>query len=207
MKIFNSQLTYVVLIGEIATYLVLLIPMTFIPVRARKSAMQFGGRILSNESVVWVSRIIFLLVASVFADTLLRLQRLDSELHSRDSDSSHHHHDSPLEEIQFKSKLFYSQRNMYLSLMSLFMIIVVYRRVKDIYLILHLQDSQDSDSVTIKALKQQVEVLIAADTKAPSLSEKKSEAPSAAQKSEAAQEIQRSTVEDPSDVAGIRKRK
>ncbi|KAJ3088237.1 hypothetical protein HK100_008102, partial [Physocladia obscura] len=198
------QLTYVVLICEIATYLVLLVPMTFIPVRARKSAMQFGGRILSNESVVWVSRIIFLLVASVFADTLLRLQRLDSELHLRDSDSSHHHHDSPLEEIQFKSKLFYSQRNMYLSLMSLFLTIVVYRRVKDIYLILHLQDSQDSDSVTIKALKQQVEAFIAADTKTPSSIEKKNEA---AKRSETVQESERSTVEDASDVVGIRKRK
>ncbi|KAJ3387726.1 High affinity cAMP-specific and IBMX-insensitive 3',5'-cyclic phosphodiesterase 9A [Entophlyctis sp. JEL0112] len=155
------QLTYFVLTTEIAVYLVLLVPLNFVPVKARKSAMQFGAHILRLESVVWISRILLLIVGAVFADTLMRLQRLDSDLHAKEAHGHdhHHHYETPLEELQFKSKLFYSQRNMYLSLMSLFMTIVLYRRVQDLYLILSLQDAQDTDKITMKALKQQVEIM------------------------------------------------
>ncbi|KAJ3353657.1 hypothetical protein HDU83_006566 [Entophlyctis luteolus] len=210
MSIFN-QLTYFVLVVEIAAFLVLLVPLNFVPVKARKSAMQFGARILGLESVVWVSRIILLVVGAVFADTLMRLQRLDADLHAKDAhDNDHHHHyDTPLEELQFKSKLFYSQRNMYLSLMSLFMTIVLYRRVKDLYLILSLQDAQDTDKITMKALKQQVEAMAAAlpDTKkkTEAASEEKSQSVNAVV--EEAEIVAGSSKDDPSDASGIRKRK
>ncbi|KAJ3011663.1 UNVERIFIED_CONTAM: hypothetical protein HDU68_001584 [Siphonaria sp. JEL0065] len=228
MSIFN-QLTYYVLIGELAIYLILLIPFTFIPVRARKAAMNFGGKILKNETVVWISRIVLLLVGGVFVDTLLRLQKLDTDLHKRDEgEGHHHHHDSPLEELQFKSKLFYSQRNMYLSLMSLFMTVVIYRRVKDLYLILHLEDSSDSDKTTIKNLKQQVEVLVkslpdsaaaktssaaakTSSTAASSSTTSTATTANAAQKKEEKvveeSEIKGGSSEDPTEATGIRKRK
>ncbi|KAI9328499.1 B-cell receptor-associated protein 31-like-domain-containing protein [Obelidium mucronatum] len=200
MSIFN-QLTYYVLVGELAIYLILLIPFTFIPVRARKAAMQFGGKVLKNETVVWISRIVLLLVGGVFVDTLTRLQKLDGDLHRRDSeDGHHHHHDSPLEELQFKSKLFYSQRNMYLSLMSLFMTIVIYRRVKDLYLILHLEDSTDSDKTTIKNLKQQKRLLPPPATTSAKAEKKSDEVIEES-------EIKGGSSEDPTEAAGMRKRK
>ncbi|KAI8610141.1 B-cell receptor-associated protein 31-like-domain-containing protein [Chytriomyces sp. MP71] len=223
MSIFN-QLAFVMLIGEIAAYLILLIPMNFIPVRARKAAMNFGASILANDTIVWITRILLLVVGGVFADTLMRLHRLDSELHHGEDKEGHHHHhyDSPLEEMQFKSKLFYSQRNMYLSLMSLFMTVVLYRRVRDIYQILHLQDASDSEKTLIKNLKQQVEILVnsastddkkkaAATSDKTALSaastsikeaEKKEKAPVVEQA-----EIPASSSFDPSNDSGMRKRK
>ncbi|ORY37766.1 hypothetical protein BCR33DRAFT_769590 [Rhizoclosmatium globosum] len=210
MSIFN-QLTYYVLLAELGIYLILLIPFTFIPIRARKAAMEFGNKILRNETVVWISRIILLLVGGVFVDTLLRMQKLDSELHRRDEgDNHHHHHESPLEELQFKSKLFYSQRNMYLSLMSLFMTLVIYRRVKDLYLILQLEDSSDSQNTTIKNLKQQCEVLIKAmpeTKKAAPAAETKTEATTSEKTEEVEESEIKGTASDPTDVGGIRKRK
>ncbi|KAJ3059710.1 hypothetical protein HDU98_004332 [Podochytrium sp. JEL0797] len=208
MSIFN-QLTYYVLVGELALFLILLIPFTFIPVRARKAAMNWIHKVLMNETVVWISRIVLLLVGGVFVDTLMRMQKLDADLHRRDDDEGHHrHHDSPLEELQFKSKLFYSQRNMYLSLMSLFMTIVIYRRVKDLYLILHLEDMADSDKTTIKNLKTQVEVMVKAmpDTKASS-EKKATTATAAATETKIGEKVKESEKEDPTEAAGIRKRK
>ncbi|KAI8831297.1 B-cell receptor-associated protein 31-like-domain-containing protein [Chytriomyces cf. hyalinus JEL632] len=223
MSIFN-QITYFMLVAEIGTFLVLLVPMNFIPVRARKAAMNFGAKILTNDTVVWISRIILLIVGGVFADTLMRLQKLDSALHKGEEGSEghhHHHHESPLEELQFKSKLFYSQRNMYLSLMSLFMTVVIYRRVKDIYRILQLEDSEDSNKTTIKHLKQQVEVMVKS---AVSDTDKKSAAPasssatttttSSSEKTDSKKqvveesEIPASSSDDPTNSsAGMRKRK
>ncbi|KAJ3066698.1 hypothetical protein HDU98_010018 [Podochytrium sp. JEL0797] len=210
MSIFN-QLTYYVLVGELALFLILLIPFTFIPIRARKSAMNWIHKVLTNETVVWISRIVFLLVGGVFVDTLMRMQKLDTELHRRDDEDGHFHHGTPLEELQFKSKLFYSQRNMYLSLMSLFMTIVIYRRVKDLYLILHLEDMTDSDKTTIKNLKTQVEVMVKAMPETKASSEKKTAstttATPAATETKIGEKLKESEKEDPTEAAGMRKRK
>ncbi|KAI8609549.1 hypothetical protein BC830DRAFT_1150004 [Chytriomyces sp. MP71] len=154
----------------------------------------------------------------------MRLHRLDSELHQGEEKEGHHHHhyDSPLEEMQFKSKLFYSQRNMYLSLMSLFMTIVLYRRVRDIYQILHMQDDSESDKTLIKNLKQQVEILVnsasADDKKKAAAASDKAASSSSSSSTKMAEKKEKSPVVeeaeipasssfDPSNDSGMRKRK
>jgi hypothetical protein len=108
--------------------------------------MQWCAKGLSSEYVLWAGRFILMLVGFVFVDTVRRLHSLDSALHDR-HDHHHSHVESPLgkfselchalcfqgsilmilyiikEDLQYKTKLFYSQRNLYLSAMSLFMVV------------------------------------------------------------------------------------
>ncbi|KAJ3332079.1 hypothetical protein HDU76_001342 [Blyttiomyces sp. JEL0837] len=151
---------------------------------------------MKNETVVWISRILLLVVGGVFVDTLMRLHKLDETLHER-----HDHHHSPaestIEDLQYKTKLFYSQRNMYLSVMSLFMVV----RFRDIYEVLHLQEKVETDSVTLKAMKQQIELLINATPGGSSSKDKVTSAPKDTPEKEADPK-----PDDPIESSGIRKR-
>ncbi|KAJ3097177.1 hypothetical protein HDU97_005096 [Phlyctochytrium planicorne] len=158
MSIFN-QITFFVLVAEISIYLITLIPLNFIPVHARKAFMQSSGKLLANDTVVWLARIVLLLVGGVFVDTVIRLRKLDSQLHER-HDHQHSSIETTIEDLQYKTKLFYSQRNMYLSLTSLFLVIVLYRRIKDIYLTLQLQEEKAGNQSLIKNLKAQLETMM-----------------------------------------------
>ncbi|KAJ3214869.1 hypothetical protein HDU67_001134 [Dinochytrium kinnereticum] len=198
MSIFN-QITFFVLVAEIAVFLLSLIPLNFIPVRSRKAFMQWSGKALANDTVVWLARIVLLLVGGVFVDTIIRLQKLDSALHDR-HEHSHSSIESTIEDLQYKTKLFYSQRNMYLSLTSLFLVVVIYRRIKDIYLVLQLQEEAESKSVTIKSLKAQVETMINATIKPKDSTEKPASKPS----SEEVNDIPKASDAESS---GLRKRK
>ncbi|KAJ3242920.1 hypothetical protein HDU78_001057 [Chytriomyces hyalinus] len=195
MSLFN-QLAYYFLLAEMATFLILLVPLNFIPIRARKTAMEWAGLFLANETIVWLARIVLLAITGVFADTLVRLVKLDSDLHARSHAEGHY--DSPMAELQFKAKLFYSQRNMYLSLSALFMTLVLYRRVKDLYLVLILQ----FDNITTKASVSALEKQLAAVRLAP--------AAAAAEHASAAAPVDEAdilaSVLDPSGAEGLRKR-
>ncbi|KAI8834315.1 hypothetical protein BC829DRAFT_71104 [Chytridium lagenaria] len=200
MSIFN-QITFFVLISEIAIFLLSLVPLTFIPVRTRKA--------------FWIARIILLLVGGVFVDTVIRLQKLDSALHDR-HDHGHTNIESTIEDLQYKTKLFYSQRNMYLSLTSFSWLCrmihitsninsyhsVIYRRMKDIYVILQLQEEADSRNVTLKALKAQVETMVLGSSKETGTTEIKSSA--TVLKEEATADVPKAS--DASEKAGLRKR-
>ncbi|KAJ3163727.1 hypothetical protein HK101_000600 [Irineochytrium annulatum] len=205
----RTIITFLVLCSEIVIFLLSLVPLNFIPVRSRKAFMQWSGKALANETVVWSARILLLLVGGVFVDTILRLQKLDTALHEK---HDHHHSttESTLEDLQYKTKLFYSQRNMYLSLTSLFLVLVLYRRIKDIYLILQLQDENDSQRTTVKALKAQVEIMInAADKDTPKKTgavnptDSTAHAHSPAEAGDHKDEIEM----DPVEASGMRKRK
>ncbi|KAI8611913.1 B-cell receptor-associated protein 31-like-domain-containing protein [Chytriomyces sp. MP71] len=198
MSLFN-QITYLALVGEIAVFLALLVPLTFVPVSARKAAMEFGARAFKLDAVAWTGRVVLLAIGGVFVDTIVRLHKLDSDLH-RGQD--HAHYDSPLHEMQYKSKLFYSQRNMYLSLMSLVMAVVLYRRVKDLYLILVLQDNEAAQKSTITALKAQVEDLAAIAAATSSTDVSKEEVIASVTEAE----IVATTQADAADVEGLRRR-
>ncbi|KAJ3021096.1 UNVERIFIED_CONTAM: hypothetical protein HDU68_009801 [Siphonaria sp. JEL0065] len=103
--------------------------------------------------------------------------------------------------------------------MSLFM--TVYRYLpqsKDLYLILHLEDSTNSGKATIKNLKQQVEMLVkslpdstTSSTTAASSTRNTDTAAKADEKKEEnaveESEIKGGSSEDPTEAAGIRKRK
>ncbi|KAI8843099.1 hypothetical protein BC829DRAFT_401046, partial [Chytridium lagenaria] len=149
--------------------------------------------------LLWIARIILLLVGGVFVDTVIRLQKLDSALHDR-HDHGHTNIESTIEDLQYKTKLFYSQRNMYLSLTSFSC--VIYRRMKDIYVILQLQEEADSRNVTLKALKAQVETMVLGSSKETGTTEIKSSA--TVLKEEATADVPKAS--DASEKAGLRKR-
>ncbi|KAI9360824.1 B-cell receptor-associated protein 31-like-domain-containing protein [Zopfochytrium polystomum] len=204
MSIFN-QITALLLAGELVAYLLSLVPLTFIPVRSRKAALHACAALLANDTVKWLSRLVLLIVAGVFVDTVSRLYRLDESLHK-----GHHHHEhgigeATLEDLQYKTKLFYSQRNMYLSVASLFMILVLYRRMKDVYLILQLQEQEESSRTTIKALKEQVTMIIQKADPNPSSSKAASTAGDKDSGSAAAPAAP-AKPSDPTEQSGIRKR-
>lgn len=100
--------------------------------------------LLSNESIQWTIRVTLFIIFSVFLDTLFRLRNL-SETHE------HSDHDS-LSDLQFKAKLFYTHRNMYLSMFSLFMVLVNYRRILDVF-------GGLSDKIEIEELKKEIKLL------------------------------------------------
>ncbi|KAJ3298086.1 hypothetical protein HK104_011199 [Borealophlyctis nickersoniae] len=162
MSLFN-QLVYFMLIGELSVFLLSLIPLHFIPLSTRKTLMNKVHRLLNHESVLWGSRIIVLIVFVVFADTVNRLYKISQEIHSHDHDGVHHHaQHGTLADIQYKSRLalgsqFYAQRNLYLSLFAIIMILVVYRRMKDIYIHLLLQEQITEQTNKIRILKAEVE--------------------------------------------------
>ncbi|KAJ3127320.1 hypothetical protein HK098_006499 [Nowakowskiella sp. JEL0407] len=60
---------------------------------------------------------------------------MENEFHENhdEHDHTHIHVEDRYEDLKRKAKKFYNHRNMYLSLFSLFMILVLYRRFKDIY--------------------------------------------------------------------------
>ncbi|KAJ1569742.1 Calcineurin subunit B [Cladochytrium tenue] len=201
----DRQITYYVLIAEVAVYLLSLVPLGFVPVRSKKQALHWLSGALNNETVKWLWRMILLVVAGVFVDTISRLLRLDSSLRDHHGPGGHAHSvtETTIEDLQYKTKLFYSQRNLYLSVMSLFMVLVLFRRMKDVFLILQLQEGEESNKTTIKALKEQVNILIkSTDGTGP---EKKS----AAASEEASSSSATATPErlaDPTEKEGIRKR-
>ncbi|KAH6560704.1 hypothetical protein BASA62_010314 [Batrachochytrium salamandrivorans] len=139
MSLFN-KLTYYMLWVEVALYLASLLPLSFLTAKTRRDGMNWIVKITSNEYAIWTCRIILMIIAGVFADNVLRLLRLDGENH--DSNAHHHNHHSGAEfayDLQSKYQRFYSQRNVYMSAFTLFMILVLYRRFLDMYRITQLE--------------------------------------------------------------------
>ncbi|KAJ3029842.1 hypothetical protein HK097_005708, partial [Rhizophlyctis rosea] len=159
MSLFN-QLVYYLLIAELSIYLATLVPLHFVPVQTRKTLMNRSHALLKHESIIWGGRIILFVTAGVFFDTLNRLYKIDAELHQDDHDGHHHHHvnavSGTMGDLQHKARLFYAQRNLYLSLFAIFMILVLYRRVKDIYL--HLIFQEQTAELTKKNRLQKAEI-------------------------------------------------
>ncbi|KAI8915284.1 B-cell receptor-associated protein 31-like-domain-containing protein [Powellomyces hirtus] len=160
MSLFN-QLVYYLLIGELILYVSTLVPLSFVPIPTRKRIMNSISKLTQSEPVVWTARIVFFVVAGVFLDTVSRLYRMENEtgvLH-KDVAGTHHHHldNNPLSELQAKARLFYTQRNLYLSLFAIFMILVDYRRVRDVYLQLTYQEQIAEQTSKVRLLTRQVE--------------------------------------------------
>ncbi|KAJ3013701.1 hypothetical protein HKX48_005611 [Thoreauomyces humboldtii] len=131
-----------------------------------------------SEPMVWTARIVFFVVAAVFADTVSRLIRMDSEVLHQDNNN-------PLGELQQKAKLvcssynedlsfrdvdtpwfcqFYTQRNLYLSLFAIFMVLVDYRRVRDVYLQLVYQEQIAEQTKKVRLLTQQIGSITGVDS-------------------------------------------
>ncbi|TPX58158.1 hypothetical protein SpCBS45565_g08061 [Spizellomyces sp. 'palustris'] len=91
-----------------------------------------------KDPIVWTARVVFLVMTLVFWDTVTRLYRMETEVHPKEE--GHHSHMDPMADLQQKARRFYTQRNLYLSLFAIFMILVDYRRVKDLYLQLVYQE-------------------------------------------------------------------
>ncbi|KAJ3117170.1 hypothetical protein HDU96_007723 [Phlyctochytrium bullatum] len=89
------------------------------------------------------------------------------------------------------------------------MYLVLYRRMKDIYLILQLQEENDTKNTTIKALKGQVEVMLKPHMQAEE--DKKQSKTNAAEKSKDLAEepvvLEKEAPKDITESAGLRKRK
>ncbi|RKO92461.1 hypothetical protein BDK51DRAFT_48166 [Blyttiomyces helicus] len=149
---------------------------------SRKSFMTSTGAILTNEYVVWFSRAILFIVGGVFLETLNRLRKIDAEAHKDDpADGSHHHHQhsttgsaythlnssaslppgpsTSSADLQHKVRLFYTQRNLYLSLFAMFMILVLWRRIKDIWAALNYEETAAEQARKIQAMNQQISLL------------------------------------------------
>ncbi|KAI8821688.1 B-cell receptor-associated protein 31-like-domain-containing protein [Fimicolochytrium jonesii] len=173
MSLFN-QLVYYMLVGELIVYLLTLVPLSFLPIQTRKNMMNLVSRAARSEPVVWTARIVFFIVAGVFLDTVNRLYRMEVELHStaaaldaaandmmgQNVGAAHHHHvidSNPLARLEQKARLFYAQRNLYLSLFAIFMILVDYRRIRDVYLQLSYQEEIAAKTQKIRILTRQIE--------------------------------------------------
>ena len=134
MSIFN-QLTFSTLFIEIVFYVFLMFPISnFI----RKKLLKFINFLLKNQQFQWLMRILLFICFAVFFDTFKKLLKISHEQQefNKNKNNSQIHFDL----LQFKVNLFYSHRNLYLSLFSLFMVLVLYQRIKDISFIMKLQE-------------------------------------------------------------------
>ncbi|KND02925.1 hypothetical protein, variant [Spizellomyces punctatus DAOM BR117] len=156
MSLFN-QLVYYMLLTELTFYLLTLIPLSFIPIPTRKRIMNSISTLARKDPIVWTARVIFLVMALVFWDTVTRLYRMETEVHPKEE--GHHSHLDPMADLQQKARRFYTQRNLYLSLFAIFMILVDYRRVKDLYLQLVYQEEIVDLKKKIRMVSGQVETL------------------------------------------------
>ncbi|KAI9348755.1 hypothetical protein DFJ73DRAFT_427830 [Zopfochytrium polystomum] len=139
MSLFD-QIAFLVLVAEISLYLASLVPLTFLPVRVRTASLNYGAKFFQLETVKWLTRLLLIIDSGVLADTTVRLTLLELSLHDAHGQHVGGVSEGGLEDIQFKNRLFYSQRNLFLSIMSLFMFIVVVRRMKDVYALLQSQE-------------------------------------------------------------------
>ncbi|KAJ3156243.1 hypothetical protein HDU86_004007 [Geranomyces michiganensis] len=159
MSLFN-QLVYYLLLAELGLYLLTLVPLTFVPIPTRKRIMHSIASLSRAEPIVWTARILFFVVAGVFFDTVTRLYRMDTDnLPHLDVNGAHYHTDSATTEAQKKARLFYTQRNLYLSLFAIFMILVDYRRVRDVYLQLVFQETINEQTSKVRILTKQIETM------------------------------------------------
>ncbi|KAI8586804.1 B-cell receptor-associated protein 31-like-domain-containing protein [Geranomyces variabilis] len=159
MSLFN-QLVYYLLLAELGLYLLTLVPLTFIPIPTRKRVMNSIASLSRAEPIIWTARILFFVVAGVFFDTVSRLYRMDVDnLPHLDANGAHFHTDSATTEAQKKARLFYTQRNLYLSLFAIFMILVDYRRVRDVYLQLVFQETINEQTAKVRILTKQIETM------------------------------------------------
>ncbi|KAI9204196.1 B-cell receptor-associated protein 31-like-domain-containing protein [Polychytrium aggregatum] len=133
MSLFN-HLIYYALISEIVIFILLLVPLNFVPLKTRKYIFETVSQIVQHEYIVWAGRLFLVIVGGVFVDTINRLYRLEHD-HAHNHDHSAHEHNALAREAYYDEKIkkLYNQRNMYMSLFSLFMVLVLYRRLKDIY--------------------------------------------------------------------------
>ncbi|KAJ3208898.1 High affinity cAMP-specific and IBMX-insensitive 3',5'-cyclic phosphodiesterase 9A [Entophlyctis luteolus] len=83
---------------------------------------------------------------------------------------------------------------------------VLYRRVQDLYLILSLQDAQDTDKITMKALKQQVEIMAGSLPETKKKTESSADVKSTKTVVEEAEIIAGSSKSDPTDSSGVEQR-
>ncbi|RKP03785.1 hypothetical protein CXG81DRAFT_23620 [Caulochytrium protostelioides] len=145
MALFNLLVFYT-LCAEVSVFFLTLVPNEFIPLHYRIATHRAIRRWMANDRVVWIGRMLLLLAGGLFLDTLLRLSRLDAELH--------HHSFSPaaaghaghaagtvgttaaVDDLHTKVAKFYAHRNLYLSSFTLVMVIVLWRRFGDMLAIL-----------------------------------------------------------------------
>ncbi|KAJ3158670.1 hypothetical protein HDU86_002635 [Geranomyces michiganensis] len=159
MSLFN-QLVYYLLLAELGLYLLTLVPLTFVPIPTRKRIMNSIASLSRAEPIVWTARVVFFVVAGVFFDTVTRLYRMDTDnLPQLDVNGAHYHADSAVSEAQKKARLFYTQRNLYLSLFAIFMILVNYCRVRDVYLQLVFQETINEQTSKVRILTKQIETM------------------------------------------------
>ncbi|KAI9008309.1 B-cell receptor-associated protein 31-like-domain-containing protein [Gaertneriomyces semiglobifer] len=124
MSLFN-RLVYYFLWVELAAFLLTLIPLGFIPLRRRKAFMHAVSNLAKKDAALWIGRLVLFVVGGVFIDTIQRLYRMETEYKEDPKQMS----DTVSAELQHKVRLFYTQRNLYLSLFSMFMVLVLYRRL------------------------------------------------------------------------------
>ncbi|KAI8805540.1 B-cell receptor-associated protein 31-like-domain-containing protein [Cladochytrium replicatum] len=140
------RLIYYSLITEVVIYLLTLIPLTFIPLRFRRTSLDTAGKLVAHPLFQRGAQVLLFVVALTFADTLLRLYNMEVEFHGAHDEAGagdkhkHTHTETAYEDLAHKSKKFYAHRNLYLSLFTLFMVLVLYRRFNDLYIQVTLEE-------------------------------------------------------------------
>ncbi|KAI9106174.1 B-cell receptor-associated protein 31-like-domain-containing protein [Phlyctochytrium arcticum] len=165
MSLFN-QIVYYLLLAELAFFVVSLVPLTFIPIATRRRLMDRVSALATKQPVVWAARILFFVVTLVFCDTLNRLYKMESE-YTKEEQIAHPGHPTrdALADLQQKARRFYTQRNLYLSLFAMLMVLVNYFRMKDLYVQLLYQQQIADLKNNVRLMKQQVEVLTRASVR------------------------------------------
>lgn len=125
-----NKVTYHVLLLELFCYVITLMPLSFLSVSMKQTLYASVRTLLSYQVSQWILRLILLIILTVLGDTLIRLHRLETEPQNILY--------SPLD-LSAKTSLFYTHRNLYLSLFTLVMALVLYRRCADLSVILDLQ--------------------------------------------------------------------
>ncbi|KAJ3183571.1 hypothetical protein HDU85_002000 [Gaertneriomyces sp. JEL0708] len=138
---------------ELAAFLLTLIPLGFIPLRRRKAFMHAVSNLAKKDAALWIGRLVLFVVGGVFIDTIQRLYRMETEYKEDPKQMS----DTVSAELQHKVRLFYTQRNLYLSLFSMFMVLVLYRRVSDLYLQLVYQEELAEQRKIVNDLNKQID--------------------------------------------------
>ncbi|KAJ3391408.1 hypothetical protein HDU92_009068 [Lobulomyces angularis] len=138
-----NVITYYALMSEMLLFVLTLIPLSFISTSFRKRFMERTSTLFFNDYILWLGRILLFIVTTVLVDTLIRLRKMDQDIRTGKNIGKNGQIHDALTECQVKSKLFYSHRNMYMSLFALFMVLVLYVRMREIYSSLVKQEELD----------------------------------------------------------------
>ncbi|KAI9223853.1 B-cell receptor-associated protein 31-like-domain-containing protein [Blastocladiella britannica] len=123
------QITFYLLIAEISVLLLLSVPL---PNTVRKFIVNVTTSNLFQQGLFWF-RIGVAFVGILFADSYIRMMGVGKEFsHLKDHSADGHHHHQPVSaetEANLKSKLFYAQRNVYITGFTLLLAILLNRMV------------------------------------------------------------------------------